>query len=107
MMAGSVQSRTIGRAGNFISVSGTLTASSGDPVYISGVASDLDDGTGSARAGNRIVSCLLNNRDETNETWRIRINSNNGIEDSLNGAIYVTGEAGAEDTYYYYCLMQL
>lgn len=106
MAAGDVNSRTIGRAGNFISVSGSCEATSGTPVYISG-SSAADNGTGSARAGNRIISCMLNNADETDETFRLRINSNNGTEDSLNGCIYITGEAGADDTYYYYCLMTM
>ena len=106
MAVGDVSSRTIGRSGNFISVSGTCEATAGTPVYISG-SSAADNGTGSARAGNRIISCMLNNRDETDETFRLRINSNNGTEDSLNGCIYITGEATAGDSYYFYCLMTM
>jgi len=115
MADGDVNERYIGRAGNYISVAGTCEADEGTPVYISGqLAQNITDANGDAlsgssndRAGNRIISCMLNNADETDETFRLVLNSNNGTADSLNGCIYITGEGGGVDTYHYYCLMQM
>ena len=106
MADGDVNSRTLGRAGNLISMSGTLEADggsneapdSGTAVYLSGSASST---------GNRLITCLLNNMDEENEAFKVVLNSNNGTEDSYNGAIWVQGAASGVDTYQYYCLMTM
>jgi len=45
--------------------------------------------------------------DEHDEAFRIVLNSNDGTEDSYNGAVYVQGEAAGVDTYQYYCLMTM
>ena len=104
MADGDVNSRTLGRSGNLISMSGTLEAdggsggSDGTAVYLSG---------SSSYTGNRLVTCLLNNMDEPDEAFRIVLNSNDDTEDSYNGAVYVTGEGGDVETYQYYCLMTM
>jgi len=95
---GDVNSRTLGRSGNLISMSGTLEATNGTAVYLSGSSSST---------GNRLITCLLNNMDEHDEAFRIVLNSNDGTEDSYNGAVYVQGEASGVDTYQYYCLMTM
>ena len=98
MADGDVNSRTLGRAGNLISMSGTLEATNGTAVYLSGSSSST---------GNRLITCLLNNMDEENEAFKVVLNSNNGTEDSYNGAIWVQGAASGVDTYQYYCLMTM
>ena len=106
MADGDDNSRTLGRAGNLISMSGTWEADggsnaapdSGTAVYLSGSSSST---------GNRIVTCLLNNMAEPDEAFRIVLNSNDDTEDSYNGAVYVTGEGSDSETYQYYCLMTM
>ena len=98
MADGDVNSRTLGRSGNLISMSGTLEATNGTAVYLSGSSSST---------GNRLITCLLNNMDEPDEAFRIVLNSNDDTEDSYNGAVYVTGEGSDSETYQYYCLMTM
>jgi hypothetical protein len=105
-MADNVNTRIDGRMGNFRVLSGTLEASNGTAVYITG-SSSSDNGTPSDRAGSRIISCLLNNVDAADEAFKVLINSNDGVADSLMGAIYVTAEASGAQTYNYQAVLDL
>ena len=82
-----VNSREIGRVGNRMLLTGTFEAGQDDYVKL-------------LSSSSRIVSCMIQNKDEAYTAHAV-INSNNGTEGSLNGALYVDSENASVDTWYY------
>jgi|DEB0MinimDraft_6_1074348.scaffolds.fasta_scaffold04922_7 hypothetical protein len=92
MAAGDVNTRTLGRMGNRLVMSGTLEA-----------AKDAEgNGTAVALADtkSRIISCFVQNADDE-EGARVVLNSNDGTADTANGSIYVVSDSTDLDTWNY------
>jgi len=87
MAAGDVNTRTLGRMGNRLVMSGTLEAADGTAVALADTKS-------------RIISCFVQNADDE-EGARVVLNSNDGTADTANGSIYVVSASSDVDTWNY------
>jgi len=91
MAAGDVNTRTLGRMGNRLVMSGTLEAVAGTAVALADTKS-------------RLLSCFVQNAENV-EGARVVLNSNDGTADTANGSIYVvsagTYVGDATDTWNY------
>ena len=87
MAAGDVNTRTLGRMGNRLVMSGTFIAANGTAVALADTKS-------------RLLSCFVQNADDE-EGARVVLNSNNGTADTANGSVYVVSASSDEDTWNY------